>query len=218
MSLGKTLKNGIISENPTFVQVIAMCPTLAVTTTMFNGAGMGMAVVATLILTNVMISMFRKVIPDKARIPAMIVIIAAIVTMIQMAVQAFMPALDDALGIFIPLIVVNCLILGRGEGFAIKNNMGRSAIDGLGMGLGFAMSLTILATVREIIGGGTLFSGTGFEIMLYPEQFRTLIVILPPGAFITLGLLMAGLKKFAAVRKAKAEKVKSALQPQAATV
>ncbi|MBP3906860.1 MAG: electron transport complex subunit E [Peptostreptococcaceae bacterium] len=191
MSLGKIIKNGLIDENPTFVQVIGMCPTLAVTTSAINGLGMGLSTTAVLVCSNIVIAMMRKTIPSKIRIPAFIVVIATFVTIIGMLLKAYIPSLDNALGLFIPLIVVNCLILGRAESFASKNKTLESAADGLGMGLGFTLSLTVLAAIREILGNGSLFG-----INLFGASFEpALLFILPPGAFLTLGFLLAGLNK-----------------------
>lgn len=152
MGLGKIIKNGLVDENPVLVQVIGMCPTLAVTTSAINGLGMGLSTTAVLVCSNVVISMMRKFVPSKIRIPAFIVVIATFVTMVGMLLKAYIPALDKALGLFIPLIVVNCLILARAESFASKNKPGASAVDGVGMGLGFALSLTVLGSIREILG------------------------------------------------------------------
>lgn len=181
------LKNGIFKENAIFVQVIAMCPTLAVTTSAKNGIGMGLATTAVLVGANVVISALRKLIPDKIRIPAFIVVIAGFVTLLQFLMQGFVPALYESLGIFIPLIVVNCVILGRAEAYASKNNVFKSLFDGLGMGLGFTLALVVLASVRELLGAGTLF---GLQIM--PSSYKpALIMILAPGAFFALGIIMA---------------------------
>ncbi|WAW14303.1 electron transport complex subunit RsxE [Peptostreptococcus equinus] len=185
-SLGKIFKNGIIDENPTFVQVIGMCPTLAVTSSAINGIGMGLSTAVVLACSNVAISLLRKVVPDKIRIPCFVVVIATFVTIVQMLLKAYVPALDAALGLYIPLIVVNCLILARAESFACKNKPGASFVDGFGQGLGFTLALTILGSVREILGAGSIF---GFVFL--PETFNTLLFILPPGAFLTLGFLMA---------------------------
>lgn len=191
MSLGKIIKNGLIDENPVLVQVMGMCPTLAVTTSAINGLGMGLSTTAVLVCANVVISMMRKFIPSKIRIPAFIVVIATFVTMIGMLLKAYIPSLDAALGLFIPLIVVNCLILGRAESFASKNKPIESAADGLGMGLGFALALTILGAIREMLGNGSLFG-----ISLFGASFEpALLFILPPGAFLTLGFLLAGFNK-----------------------
>lgn len=181
------LKNGIFTENTTFVQVIAMCPTLAVTTSATNGIAMGLASTAVLIGSNIVISALRKFIPDKIRIPAFIVIIAGFVTILEFLMKGFVPALYKSLGLFIPLIVVNCVILGRAEAYASKNPVIPSLFDGLGMGLGFTLSLTILGIIRELLGAGTVF---GFQIM--PASYKpALIMILAPGAFFTLGILMS---------------------------
>ena len=184
MNLGKVFKNGIIDENPTFVQVIGMCPTLAVTSAAINGLGMGLSTTVVLACSNVAISLLRKVIPDKIRIPAFVVVIATFVTIVQMLLK---PSLDKALGLYIPLIVVNCIILARAESFASKNGAVASAVDGLGMGLGFTLALTILGAVREILGAGAIFGVSLFGASYQPA----LLFILPPGAFLTLGILMA---------------------------
>ncbi|AVQ37892.1 electron transport complex subunit RsxE [Clostridium sporogenes] len=185
--LGERLKNGIIDENVTFVQVLAMCPTLAVTSSAENGIGMGIASTVVLMGSNLVISLLRKVIPDKIRIPAFIVVIAGFVTLLQFLMQGFVPDLYQKLGIFIPLIVVNCVILGRAEAYASKNGPVSSIFDGLGQGLGFTISLTVIGMIRELLGAGQLF---GHQIM--PSSFQpALIMILAPGAFFTLGILMA---------------------------
>ncbi|MCR8746495.1 electron transport complex subunit E [Romboutsia lituseburensis] len=191
MKLAKIFKNGLIDENPTFVQVIGMCPTLAVTTSAINGLGMGLSTTAVLVCSNLVISLMRKIIPDKIRIPAFVVVIATFVTIVGMLLKAYVPALDAALGLFIPLIVVNCLILARAESFASKNTPVESAVDGVGMGLGFSMALTILGAVREILGNGSLFGFSLFGASFEP----VLLFILPPGAFLTLGFLLAGFNK-----------------------
>lgn len=191
MKISKIIKNGLIDENPTFVQVIGMCPTLAVTTSAINGLGMGLSTTAVLVCSNIVIAMMRKIIPSKIRIPAFIVVIATFVTIIGMLLKAYIPSLDASLGLFIPLIVVNCLILGRAESFASKNSTLKSAADGLGMGLGFTLSLTILASIRELLGNGSLFGMNLFGAAYEP----VLLFILPPGAFLTLGFLLAGFNK-----------------------
>lgn len=187
MSLGKVFKNGIIDENPTFVQVIGMCPTLAVTSSAINGIGMGLSTALVLACSNIAISLLRKVIPDKIRIPAFVVVIATFVTIVQMILKAFVPALDQALGLYIPLIVVNCIILARAESFASKNGPIESAVDGIAMGLGFTLGLTSLGAVRELLGAGSIFGLSIFGASYQPA----LLFILPPGAFLTLGFLMA---------------------------
>lgn len=183
----QTFMNGLINENPTFRLVLGTCPTLAVTTQAINGIGMGLAATFVLIGSNIVISLLRKFIPDKVRIPAFIVIICMFVTTVQMLMQAFVPQLYSALGIFIPLIVVNCIILARAEAFASKNSVFYSAIDGLGMGLGFTAAITIMGAIRELIGNGTIFGapvlGANYEPML--------IVALAPGGFIVFGLMLA---------------------------
>ncbi|CAH2214265.1 electron transport complex subunit RsxE [Tepidibacter aestuarii] len=193
MKLGKLFKNGIINENPVFVQVLGMCPTLGVTTSAENGLGMGLATTAVLICANLVISLLRKLIPSKIRIPAFIVVIATFVTLVGMVLKAYVPALDKKLGLFIPLIVVNCLILARAESFASKNGPVASIVDGIGMGLGFTASLTLLGLVRELFGNGTIFG----HLVLGSAYKPALIMILPPGAFLALGLLLATINKIA---------------------
>ena len=180
------IKNGIIKDNPTFVLMLGMCPTLATTTSALNGLSMGLATMAVLLCTNVVISCIKNITPDKVRIPVFIVVIAAFVTILQLVIKAFLPDIDAALGLFIPLIVVNCVILGRAEAFAAKNSVGLSALDGIGMGLGFTLSLTIIGAVREILGSGAIF-GHAF----LPASTNILVFVLAPGAFFVLGLLMA---------------------------
>ncbi|PKM59622.1 MAG: electron transport complex subunit RsxE [Firmicutes bacterium HGW-Firmicutes-4] len=186
MNFIQNLKKGIIKENPIFVLLLGMCPTLAVTTSAVNGMGMGLATCAVLICSNVVISALRKVIPDNIRIPAFVVIIASFVTIVGMLMKAYLPALDASLGLFIPLIVVNCIILGRAEAFAFGNGIADSFADGLGMGLGFTLALTILGSIREILGAGSIFGFSLFGAAYEP----VLLMILPPGAFLTLGLLI----------------------------
>lgn len=181
------LKNGLLFENPTFVQLLGMCPTLAVTTTLQNGLGMGLSATVVLTMSNILVSMLRKAIPDKVRIAAYVVIIATFVTIVQMVLEAFVPSLYASLGIFIPLIVVNCIILARAEAFASKNSVGKSALDGIGMGLGFTGALCIISAVRELLGKGTLW---GVEILSGPIK-PAAIIGMPPGGFIVLGILIA---------------------------
>jgi len=196
MSL-KDFKNGLIDENPTFVQLIGMCPTLAVTTSSMSGLSMGLATTAVLIGSNLVISLLRKFIPDKIRIPAFVVIIATFVTLIQMFMNAFVPALYASLGLYIPLIVVNCIILARAEAFASKYGPVRSMADGLGMGLGFTAALTILASIRELLGAGSIFG-----ISVLGSAYKpALLMILPPGAFLALGILI-GFKNWITRKKA----------------
>ena len=195
------LINGIVKENPTFVLMLGMCPTLAVTTSAINGLGMGLTTMVVLALSNVFISLLRNIIPDKVRIPAFIVIIASFVTMVELLLQGFIPFLYDALGIYIPLIVVNCIILGRAEAYAYKNPVIPSLFDGIGMGLGFSVALTCIGAVRELLGAGEIF---GFHVM--PESFVPVsIFIMAPGAFFVLALLTAvqNKVKIAGERKGK---------------
>ena len=176
---------GIIKENPVFVMLLGMCPTLGVTSSAFNGLGMGVATLFVLLMSNVVVSLIKSQVPGKVRIPAFIVIIASFVTVVEMVLEAYIPFLYEQLGIFIPLIVVNCLILGRAEAFASKNNLTSSVVDALGMGMGFVIALTALGAVREILGNGSIF-----EFSFVPEDANTLILfILPPGAFIALAYL-----------------------------
>ena len=182
----KTLTNGFIKENSTFVLLLGMCPTLATTTSGKNGLMMGLATTFVLICSNLVISLLKKLIPDAVRIPAFIVVIAGFVTVLQLLIQAFLPDLNNSLGIFIPLIVVNCIVLGRAESVASKQNPVLSILDGVSIGLGFTMSLTILGSVREFIGSGKVF-----EQLIYPDSYGALLFILPPGAFMVLGCLIA---------------------------
>ena len=189
--LRKIFMNGIINENPTFRMVLGMCPTLAITTAVFNGIGMGLATTAVLVCSNLFISLLRKVIPDEIRIPAFIVVIATFVTIVQLIIKAFIPALDAALGMFIPLIVVNCIIFGRAEAFACKNKPLASVADGLGMGLGFTCAITLICAVRELLGAGTLL---GVQVM--PAGYMPMdLLVKPAGGFIVLGLMMALMNK-----------------------
>ena len=185
-----TVLNGILRENPVFVLVLGMCPTLATTTSALNGMSMGLATTFVLICSNVVISLLKNLIPDKVRIPAFIVVIATFVTLVQLVMQAYVPAIYDKLGLFIPLIVVNCVVLGRAEAFAAKNTVGLSALDGLGMGLGFSVALTLIGAVRELLGTGCVFG-----MNLYSETYGMLVFVLAPGAFIVLSYLMALIQK-----------------------
>lgn len=182
----KILTNGIINENPVFVLLLGMCPTLGTTSSAINGMAMGLATAFVLICSNSVISLLKNLIPDQVRIPAYVVVIAAFVTVVQMCMEAYVPALYDSLGLFIPLIVVNCIVLGRAEAFAAKNKVLPSAFDGLGIGLGFTFALTLLGAVREFLGTGSLF-----DLSIYPEEYGSLIFVLAPGAFIVLGYLIA---------------------------
>ena len=184
------IKNGIVKENPTFVLMLGMCPTLATTTSANNGLAMGLATMFVLICSNVAISLIKNLTPDKVRIPVFIVVIASFVTLLQMVMQAYVPDAYASLGLFIPLIVVNCIILGRAEAFAAKNGAVASLMDGIGIGLGFTFGLTLLGICREWLGGGSVFG-----ITLLPETYNMLMFVLPPGAFITLGFLVAVINK-----------------------
>lgn len=187
MSHAKTFFNGILKENPLFVMALGCCPALAVTTSGINGLGMGLASTFVLVCSNTLVSALKNVIPDKVRIPAFIVVIATFVTIVDMVMEAYTPELYSALGIFIPLIVVNCVILGRAEAFAQKKSILASVIDGLGMGIGFTLALTVFALIREILGNGSIF-----DIKFLAEDAKTILIfILPPGAFITFGFLIA---------------------------
>ena len=190
MSYIQIIKNGIIKENPTFVLMLGMCPTLATTTSAINGLSMGLATMFVLICANVVISLIKKLTPDMVRIPVYIVVIASFVTLLQMVMQAYLPGIYASLGLFIPLIVVNCVILGRAEGFASKNGAVASLMDGIGIGLGFTIGLTLLGICREFLGNGSIFG-----ITLLPETYNMLMFVLPPGAFITLGFLVAIINK-----------------------
>lgn len=190
----KVLLNGIIKENPTFVLLLGMCPTLGTTSSAFNGMSMGLATTAVLIFSNLIISLIKNLIPDMVRIPSFIVVIASLVTILQMMLQAYVPSVYESLGLFIPLIVVNCIILGRAEAFAAKNSPVSSIFDGIGMGLGFTLGLTLLGATRELLGTGKIFSCT-----IFPESYGALVFVLAPGAFIALGYLIAIINK---IRKA----------------
>ena len=190
MSQMKNFTKGFLKENPVFVLLLGMCPTLGVTSSAINGMGMGLATTFVLVMANFVVSLVKSGIPDKVRIPSFIVIIATFVTIVQLTMQAYLPSLYESLGLFIPLIVVNCIVLGRAEAFASKNTVWSSIIDGLGMGLGFTFALTLLGTVREFLGSGKIFGLT-----IYPEHYGSLIFILAPGAFIALGYLIAIINK-----------------------
>lgn len=191
MSKLQIITKGILKENPTFVLILGMCPTLGVTSSAINGMGMGVATMAVLIMSNIVISLIKNLIPDKVRIPAFIVVIASFVTIIEMLMQAYVPALYASLGVFIPLIVVNCIILGRAEAFASKNGVLDSALDGIGIGLGFTLSLTAIGAVREVLGSGSIFGFT------FAEGVMPLLFILAPGGFFVLGYLMVLFNKVA---------------------
>ena len=191
MNYFKIITNGIIKENPTFVLLLGMCPTLATTTSSINGMSMGLATMFVLICSNIVVSLIKNLTPDKVRIPVFVVVIASFVTILQMCLKAYLPEINKSLGLFIPLIVVNCIILGRAEAFACKNGPVASLFDGVGIGLGFTLGLTLLGMVRELLGAGSLFG-----IALLPETYNILLFILPPGAFISLGYLIAIVNKF----------------------
>ena len=208
------LHNGLIKENPTFVLMLGMCPTLAVTTSAINGAGMGLATTFVLVMSNMLISMLRKIIPDSVRMPAFIVVVATFVTVVQFVLEGFVPSLYSALGVFIPLIVVNCIILGRAESYASKNPVLPSIFDGIGMGLGFTLGLTCIGIVREILGAGQIF---GFQILPLAEDGLLIhgftpitIFVLAPGAFFVLALLIAFQNAFRESRRKKGLTVKEA--------
>ena len=193
MNFRKQLKAGLLTNNPVLSQLLGMCSTMAITTTLFNGIGMGLSVTIILICSNVVISLLRKVIPDKIRIAAYIVIIAGFVTMVDLLLKAYVPALSDSLGVFIPLIVVNCIILGRAQAFASKNGLLASAVDGLTQGIGYTAALVVMCIIREFLGSGTfgkgVFGADGIRIL--PAQYPALMLILPVGGFLTLGCLIA---------------------------
>lgn len=197
------LYNGIVKENPTFVLMLGMCPTLAVTTSAINGVGMGLSTTVVLVLSNMLISMLRKIIPDSVRMPAFIVVVASFVTMVQFLLEGFVPSLYASLGLYIPLIVVNCIILGRAESYASKNPVLPSIFDGIGMGLGFTIGLTCIGIVRELIGAGAVF---GMRVM--PDAYEPVtIFILAPGAFLVLSGLVALQNKVKAIAKKKGKKI-----------
>ena len=202
MNLGKQFKDGMLTQNPVLVQVLGMCSTMAITTSFFNGIGMGVAVTIILTLSNVIISAMRKIIPDKIRIAMFIVVIAGFVTCVDLSIQAFLPDLANSLGVFIPLIVVNCIILGRAEAFASKNGIGASAVDGICQGIGYTIVLIIMCVFRELLGsgkfGGGLLGGGGLGsapgITIFPEEFGIKLLTLPVGGFLTLGALIAAMQ------------------------
>lgn len=186
----KVLFNGIVKENPIFVLLLGMCPTLGTTSSAINGMSMGLATMFVLLCSNIVVSLIKNIVPDMVRIPVFVVVIASFVTILQMVMQAYLPALYQQLGLFIPLIVVNCILLGRAEAFAAKNNVLPSMMDGIGMGLGFTLALTLLGAVRELLGTGKVFNLT-----LWGENYGMLVFVLAPGAFIALGYLIAAVNK-----------------------
>ncbi len=192
MNAKQIMRDGLLNQNPVLVQLLGMCSCMAVTTTLFNGLGMGLSVTVILICSNIVISLLRKVIPSKIRIAAYIVVIAGFVTMVDLLLQAFLPALSASLGVFIPLIVVNCIILGRAEAFASKHSVGASALDGLFQGLGYTMVTVIMSVIRELLGNGTFGAGVfGDGLRIIPEGYPALLMILPFGGFLTLGCVIA---------------------------
>ena len=206
MNIKKQFSDGLLGQNPVLVQLLGMCSTMAITTSLFNGIGMGVSVTVILILSNVFIAALRKVIPAKIRIAAYIVIIAGFVTMVDLLLQAFLPDLSNSLGVFIPLIVVNCIILGRAEAFASKNSVLASAVDGLAQGIGYTAALIVMCVVRELLGAGTFGSGVlngGEGIRLIPEGYPAMLLILPVGGFLTLGCLIATMQYFTNRAKTK---------------
>ena len=196
MNFKKQFKEGLLTKNPVLAQLLGLCSTLAITTSLFNGLGMGMAVTVILICSNVLISALRKVIPSQIRIAAYIVIIAGFVTMVDLLLQAFLPALAESLGVFIPLIVVNCVVLGRAEAFASKNGVLASAVDGLCQGIGYTVALVVMCVIRELLGSGTFGGGilgeNGAGIQIFPADYAALQMIMPVGGFLTLGFVVAG--------------------------
>lgn len=202
------ISSGIVKNNPTFVLVLGMCPTLGTTTSAENGMGMGLATMAVLIMSNLVISLIKNIIPDKVRIPAFIVVIASFVTIIQMLMQAYVPALYGALGVFIPLIVVNCIILGRAEAFASKNGVLASAVDGLTQGIGYTVALVCMCVIRELLGSGTFGKGvlSADGVRILPSQYPAMLMILPVGGFLTLACLIAFTQWFNRHLAEKAEK------------
>lgn len=200
--------NGFIKENPLLVLNIGLCSSLGVTTSIFNGLGMGMGMTFVLLMSEIVISIFRKLIPSAIRLPVFIIIIAAFTTIVQLVLQAYVESLYDALGVFLPLIVVNCIIMGRVEAFASKNNIGDSILDALGMGIGYTIVLVLISLVRELLGGGTLLDGTAFKVVLIPESYRIGIFNSAPGGFLVFGILAAivqGAKQAKARAKSKVE-------------
>ena len=214
MNLGKQFKDGMLTQNPVLVQVLGMCSTMAITTSFFNGLGMGVSVLIILTLSNMIIAAMRKIIPDKIRIAMFIVVIAGFVTCVDLSIQAFLPDLANSLGVFIPLIVVNCIILGRAEAFASKNPVGASAVDGICQGIGYTLVLICMCVVRELLGsgkfGGGLLGGGGLGsapgITIFPEEFGIKILTMPVGGFLTLGALIALMQWAMAKSNAKKEK------------
>ena len=202
----KTFVNGFIRENPLLVLNIGLCSSLGVTTSIFNGLGMGLGMTFVLVMSEIVISIFRKLIPSAIRLPVFITVIAAFTTIVQLVLNAYVEALYNALGVFIPLIVVNCIIMGRVEAFASKNKVGDSILDGLGMGIGYTIVLVAISLIRELLGGGTLFSGTVLKVDVIPEAFRIGIFNSAPGGFLVFGILAACLQAYKQYQKNKADK------------
>ena len=206
MDIKKQFEEGLLSKNPVLVQLLGMCSVLAITTSLFNGIGMGLSVTIILICSNVLISLLRKVIPSQIRIAAYIVIIAGFVTIVDLMLQAFLPELSESLGMFIPLIVVNCIILGRAEAFASKNGVLASALDGLFQGIGYTVALVIMCVIRELLGSGTFGGGIlngGEGIVIIPEGYPAMQMVMPVGGFLTLGFVIAGFQWFMRRRQNK---------------
>lgn len=210
MNIKKQFRDGLLTQNPVLVQLLGMCSAMAITTTLFNGIGMGLCVTIILVCSNIVISLLRKVIPSKIRIAAYIVVIAGFVTMVDLLMQAYLPALSESLGIFIPLIVVNCIILGRAEAFASKNSVGASIIDGLAQGIGYTLVLVVMCVIRELLGNGTFGGGIlgvdGAGIRILPEQFPAMMMILPVGGFLTMGVVIAAVQYLLTRSKKGADK------------
>ena len=211
MNFGKQFKEGLITQNPVLVQLLGMCSTMAITTSFFNGLGMGVSVLIILTLSNIFIALLRKIIPNEVRIACFIVVIAGFVTCVDLLLKAFVPALSSSLGVFIPLIVVNCIILGRAEGFASKNSIGASALDGIFQGIGYTVALVIMCVIREFLGAGTfgaglLNNGAGFQIL--PTDVVALGMVLPVGGFLTLGVVIAVVQYFMSKPKKNKEVAK----------
>ena len=214
MNVKKQFKEGLLTKNPVTVQLLGMCSTMAITTSLFNGLGMGLAVTIILICSNVLISLLRKVIPNEIRIAAYVVIIAGFVTIVDLSLQALIPPLAESLGVFIPLIVVNCIILGRAEAFASKNGIVASALDGLFQGIGYTVALSLVCIIRELLGSGTFGGGLlngGNGIRIIPEEFPALLMVMPFGGFVVLGFVIAGsqwLMKHLEIKNKKKEAAK----------
>ena len=213
MNIGKMFKEGLLTKNPVFVQLVGMCSTLAITTSLFNGIGMGVSVTIILICSNVLISALRKVIPSQIRIAAYITIIAGFVTVVDLLMQAYLPDLSESLGVFIPLIVVNCMILGRAEAFASKNGVLASALDGLFQGIGYTVALVVVCVIRELLGAGTFGGGLlngGEGIRIIPEGYPAMQMVMPVGGFLTLGFVIAGFQWLMKQIRAKEAKKEAA--------